>query len=336
MDRLDAMRVFVRVVDSLSFTRAAESLNRGTGTVSRLVQCLEEQASVRLLNRTTRTVSPTDEGRAYYETCVRVLEEIDRLDRETASASDVPSGRVSVGLSAAIAKSVLIPALPALFECYPKLDVKLVVSDDSISLAQDAVDCAIRIGTVRENSVVAREVGRASRVICAAPAYLARFGEPATIAQLQHHIAVASACNDEARAGYCEIDMDAHLAPVAIRSRVIVDDADSLISCALTGLGIISGYRFMLSPYLGSGALREIVVDSSTKPASKPVSIVYFPSRHMPSRLRIFIAWLKTVLEGAVSESEACGDRVPAALEGASGADASLVQRAERDTADAS
>jgi LysR family transcriptional regulator, regulator for bpeEF and oprC len=302
MDRLVAMKVFVRVVDCLSFTRAADHMHLATGTVSRLVRSLEEQANVRLLNRSTRSVSPTEEGRAYYDACVRVLEQIDNMNAEAANAGRMPEGRIKVGLSSTIARSVLIPALPSLLEAFPKLDVEMAISDGPFDFAQEAVDCAIRIGTVRENSVVAKEVGRVTRVMCASPAYLARYGEPRTPAELKSHMTVAAVWDDGTGLKPWEVDVDGHAAPVAMKGRVRVNDADALISCALSGLGIISGYRFALRPYLDDGTLTEIMRGRSSP--AKPVSILYYPSRHMPNKLRTFVEWFKAVLAQAIEASE--------------------------------
>ncbi|RQN33745.1 LysR substrate binding domain-containing protein [Paraburkholderia tropica] len=125
MDRFDAMRAFVRVVDTRGFTKAAEALNLNTGTVSRMVQILEEQTNVRLLNRTTRSVSPTPEGQTYYEACVRVLEQVDSMNEEAMSAAQSPEGRIKVGMPAIFARGLVIPALPSLLDAYPGLDIEL-------------------------------------------------------------------------------------------------------------------------------------------------------------------------------------------------------------------
>lgn len=278
MDQIDAMRVFVRVVDVLSFTRAADSLNMAPPTVSRLVRDLEAQTRVRLLNRTTRNVSPTDEGRAYYDACVRVLEQVDKMNQEAATAGRAPEGRVKVGLSAGLAKHVLIPALPSLLEKYPKLDVEMVVSDDPTLLAQNIVDCAVRIGEIAQTCVVARDVGRVTRITCASPKYLQRMklqAASATEQATQHTVIV---------------------------NRVQANDDDTVLLCALSGLGVASGFRFMLRPYLDSGALQEIT--SRHRESPKPVRVVYYPNRHMPGKLRIFVDWLRVVLEDAIRASE--------------------------------
>ncbi|MCA8217544.1 LysR family transcriptional regulator [Burkholderia cepacia] len=301
MDRLVAMKAFVRVVDCLSFTAAARHLHLAPATVSRLVQYLEKQANVRLLNRSTRTVSPTEEGRAYYDACVRVLEQIENMNAEAASAGRAPEGRIKVGLSSAIARSVLIPALPSLLDAFPKLDVEMAISDNPFDFAKDAVDCTIHIGTVRENSVIAKGVGWIDRIMVASPAYLARYGEPHTLAELKGHVTVAAAWDDGTGLKPWEIHVGGKAAPVAMRSRVMANDADAVISCALAGLGIISGYRFALRSYLDDGSLTEIMRGSVAE--AKPVSIVYYPSRHMPNKLRTFIDWFKAVFEEAIEDS---------------------------------
>ncbi|WP_186310746.1 LysR family transcriptional regulator [Paraburkholderia sp. BCC1886] len=318
MDRVDAMRAFVQVVDCLSFTQAADHLHLATGTVSRFIHGLEKQTNVRLLNRTTRNVSPTEEGRAYYDACVRVLEQIDSMNEDAANAGRTPEGRIKVGLSAAIAKGVLIPALPELLEKFPKLNVEMTISDGQFNLAKEAVDCTLRIGEIRENSVIAREVGRTAPIMCASPSYLARYGEPRTLAELGRHVAVAGARNDGTGLKAWEVGIAGNVAPVTMQSRVMVNDTDSFISCALSGLGIISGYRFALQPYLEDGSLREIL--QSIPAATTPVSIVYYPNRYMPNKLRVFIDWFKDVFRRAIVDTEQSRFILPARREPASSA----------------
>lgn len=301
MDRLNAMRAFVRIVDTGGFTRAAETLNLNVGRVSRMVQILEEQTNVRLLNRTTRRVSLTSEGRTYYEACVRVLEQVDNMNKEAMSASENPEGRVKVGMPAILARGVVIPALPSFLAEYPELDIELAISDEEFSLVQEAMDCTIRIGPIRESRVVAKEVGRLSHVLCAAPSYLRRMGVPRTVGELDGHAAVA--LNHGDRSGQTPLEPASGIAAVSTRRQISVDDTEAMISCAVAGLGIVSAYRLALWPYIEKGLLAEIPIECGL--ADTPVSIVFYPSRHLPSKIRVFIDWLRDVLTEAVRVAEA-------------------------------
>jgi LysR family transcriptional regulator for bpeEF and oprC len=302
MDRVEAMRVFVKVVDFRSFTKAADSLHLAKGTVTRFVQVLEELANVRLLNRTTRNVSPTEEGFAYYDACVRVLEQIDSMDEEAANARRAPEGRIKVALSASLAKHILIPALPSFLAAYPKLDVELVVSDEDINLVQEAVDCTIRVGAIKETSVVAREVGKVTKIMCAAPSYLSQYGEPEGVADLRPHPILGVASNDASGIRTWSPSTVRDQAMMPVKNRVTVRDADSSVSCGILGLGIVSGYTFALRSYLECGTLREIM--SGNRPNPEPVSIVYYPSRQMPNKLRVFVDWSREVLSQALRDSD--------------------------------
>lgn len=304
MDRLDAMRAFVRVVDTRGFTRAAEALNLNTASVSRMVQVLEEQINVRLLNRTTRSVSPTPEGLTYYEACVRVLAQVDNMNEEAMSAGQSPEGRIKVGMPSILARGVVIPALPLLLDKYPGLDIELAISDEQFSLAQEAMDCTVRIGPIRESRVVAKEVGRLSHALCAAPSYLRRNGMPRTVGELEDHASVA--LNHGERGGQKPWETTGAIAAVSTRRQVTVNDAEAMISCAVSGLGIISAYRLALSPYIEKGLLAEIPIESGV--ADAPVSIVFYPSRHLPSKIRVFIDWLCEVLAEGVRIAEAGRD----------------------------
>lgn len=311
MDRFDAMRAFVRVVDTRGFTKAAEALNLNTGTVSRMVQILEEQTNVRLLNRTTRSVSPTPEGQTYYEACVRVLEQVDSMNEEAMSAAQSPEGRIKVGMPAIFARGLVIPALPSLLDAYPGLDIELAISDEQFSLAQEAMDCTVRIGPIRESRVVAKEVARMSHALCAAPSYLRRKGLPRTVAELDDHHAVA--LNHGDRNTQKPWEPAGVITAVSTKSRIIVDDAEAMISCAVSGLGIVSAYRLALWPYIEKGLLAEIPIDCGLVDA--PVSIVFYPSRHLPSKIRLFIDWLGEVLAEGVRIAEAgCDMAAPAVM----------------------
>lgn len=302
MDRLDSMKVFVRVVETSSFTKAAEALQRSAGTVTRMVQGLETHMNVRLLNRSTRKVTVTEEGRTYYENCVQVLSLIDEMETEAAGARIDPKGRIRVGLPASIAKNILIQALPDFFRSYPKMEVDLAISDRHIDLVEEGVDCAIRIGPLENEVLIAKQVAEVSRIICASPIYLERYGEPKTIEELEAHIAVNYVWSNGARMRPWEFAVDGLTRSVRMKSLVMVNDADSYFACGLAGLGIVAGYQFALGPFLQCGTLKEILKGHRLPP--RAVNILYQPNRHMPHKLRVFIDWARTVFQEAIHISE--------------------------------
>ena len=179
------MQVFARVVETGSFTRAAESLNLPKGSVTKLVQQLEERLKVRLLNRTTRQVTVTADGAAYYERTSRLLNDLDDIEASMSNAQANPSGRLRVDVGTSVARLILIPALPDFYRRYPDIQIDLGVTDRPVDLISDNVDCVIRGGELVEQSLVARRVGNMQLVTVATPAYLRERGMPRHPSELE-------------------------------------------------------------------------------------------------------------------------------------------------------
>jgi LysR family transcriptional regulator for bpeEF and oprC len=301
MDRLATMRVFVQVANATSFVRAAEALHLPAASVSRMVQALEAHLKVRLLNRNTRNVTLTDEGRVYYERCSKVLSEIDEMEAMATGTRQGPRGRIKVSISASMAKGVLIPALPDFLSRYPQIDFELAISDRRVNLIETGIDCAIRVGPTTDPSLVVKHIGHVKRITCASPAYLQRYGEPRTIADLAQHIGVGYVWDHGGRSRHWEFTIDEQLEPVLMAHTVFVDDADAYLACGLAGLGIVSASEYTLGPAVRSGLLRQILHDYATPP--RPVTIVFRPNRHMPQRLRNFIDWYAMQYEKAAAQA---------------------------------
>src|SRR5688500_2069007 len=184
MDRIDAMQAFVRVAETGSFTKAAETLQASKTRVTQLVQQLETHLRVKLLHRTTRKVSVTPDGAAYYERVVRLLADLDDAETSLSAASAAPRGRLRVDVPAPLAALVLVPALPDFHARYPDIQLDLGVSDRKVDLIDENVDCVLRGGELTEPSLRARHVADLLLGVYAAPAYLARAGTPATPQEL--------------------------------------------------------------------------------------------------------------------------------------------------------
>ncbi|HWJ93585.1 MAG TPA: LysR substrate-binding domain-containing protein, partial [Telluria sp.] len=186
MDQLVAIRAFARVVEAGSFSRAAETLDMPNATLSKLVQELEAHVGVKLLQRTTRRVTVTTEGREYYEKTARVLTDLEEIDSAFNDSRGKPRGRLRIDIGSSTASDVLVPALPDFMARYPDIRIELGVSDRSVDLIGDNVDCVIRGGALTDSSLVARSIGQARMVTCATPAYLKQFGVPADPDELKN------------------------------------------------------------------------------------------------------------------------------------------------------
>ncbi|MFZ6731635.1 LysR family transcriptional regulator [Undibacterium sp. Ji42W] len=290
MDRFQAMQVFTRVVDSNSFTRAADNLGLPRTTVTTIIQNLESLLQVRLLNRTTRRLSLTPDGAAYYERCVRILADVDETESSFQNVARGPKGTLRIDVPTSIGRLILLPQVCEFYSRYPDIKLVMGMGDRMVDMVQEAVDCVIRVGELQDSSMVARRIGTFQSITCAAPDYLDTHGEPQTIEDLQHHQAVHYFSSRTGRNLDWDFVVDGKTVDVAVNGKISVNDSEAYIDCAVKGFGLIQAPRFMLMPHLQSGALREVLPQWT--PAPMPISVVYLANRHLSPKVRAFVDWV--------------------------------------------
>lgn len=291
MDQIAAMRAFARIVESGSFSRAAQALRTPKPTVTKLVQSLEAHLGTRLLNRTTRRITVTPDGAQYYERAARLLLELEELDGSMASSQSRPRGRLRVDVSSSLAHLVLIPALPDFFAQYPDIQVDLGVSDRLTDLVGENVDCVLRGGTLTDTALVARRIAEMRFITCAAPAYLARHGTPFHPAELAEGHRFIGYFKPGATRGHPFVfAREGETIEVAGQCQLAVNESVAYITACAAGLGIIQAPSFMARPQLASGAVVPVLPEWS-RPAV-PLYVVYAPNRHISNRLRVFVDWI--------------------------------------------
>jgi DNA-binding transcriptional LysR family regulator len=296
VDRIDAMEAFVRVVETGSFTRAAETLQASRTRVTQLVQSLEAHLRVKLLHRTTRKVNVTADGAAYYERVVRLLADLDDAETSLSAASDVPRGRLRVDVPAPLASLILMPALPDFHARYPDIQLDMGASDRKVDLIDENVDCVVRGGELTEPSLRARHVANLQLGVYAAPDYLARAGTPAHPQALEdsHHRFVGYRGS---RAGTPLTNMmrrgDEHL---RLHGRYVlsVDDGNAYLAAGLAGLGVLWLPHYMARAPLARGELVPLFKDWHLDPM--PLYVAFPPSRHVSRKLRVFIDWIVALM----------------------------------------
>jgi LysR family transcriptional regulator for bpeEF and oprC len=293
MDRIMTMRAFVRVVETGSFTKAATAMHMPIPSISRHIQALESHLGAKLFNRTTRLVRPTEDGFAYYERCVKLLIDLDDMEAAVGQAKRRPRGRLRVSVPATIANNILIPALDDFLEKQPEIKIDLVLSDKAIDMIENDIDCAIRVGDVVEADVVAKQIGVVPRIVCAAPSYLALYGEPVTLHDLGDHMSIAYFQDQKGRVRPWEFQVGGKLHPVHTKTVISVDNADCYVNCGLAGLGIIMASELSLRRYVATGELKRIMPRCQTVP--RPISIVFWRDRHMPRKIRVFTDWFEAL-----------------------------------------
>lgn len=296
MDKLDAMRVFVRVVETGSFTRAAQTLHMSRTSVTQLVQQLEARLRLKLLNRTTRKVNVTADGAAYYTRILPVLATLDEIETTLPGAAALPRGQLRIDVPSPLASMLLVPALPQFSARYPDIQLDMGASDRMVDVIGDNVDCVIRGGEIRDQSLVARKIGELQLAVYAAPDYLARAGTPSHPQQLrdaQHRIVHFRWGRD----GVFPAVMQQGGTRVALEGQHIlsIDDGNAYLAAGLAGLGVLWLPDYMARPHVASGALLPLF--PAWRMAPMPLYLAYPPSRHVSKKLRVFIDWAAALME---------------------------------------
>ena len=291
MDQLLAMRVFARVVEAGTFTKAADSLQMPNATVTKLIQSLEAHLGVKLLQRTTRRVSVTPDGAAYYEKTGRFLKELGDIDSSFGNAQATPRGHLRIDCGGSTATLLLIPALPEFLQRYPDIQIDLGVSDRHVDLIADNVDCVIRGGVLTDMSMIGRQIGAASWVTCATPVYLEQHGVPTHPDQLSTgHRVVSYLSARTGRVTPLRFSKGAEKLDLTLPHAVGVNDSNAHFAAGLAGLGIIQTFAYTAHAQIASGTLVPVLAD--WQPPPYPFYVVYPPNRHVSNRLRVFIDWI--------------------------------------------
>ena len=294
MNKLQAMEVFVQVVDAGGFTRASESLQLPKATVSTLVASLEAALSVKLLHRTTRQVSVTADGAAYYERCLRILADVKDAEESLSRTRLSPSGRLRVDAPTGLANEILVPALPSFFELYPDIQLELGCSDRPVDLIEEGVDCAVRGGQLADSTLIARRVGMLNFVTCAAPAYLERFGTPSHPRDLERHRCINYFSSKTGKIYSWDYSRDGERIEMTLPGVVALNDSNAYLTAGLAGLGIIMMTDVQLGNHGADGRLVRVLEDWVTDPL--PIHVVYPQNRHLSAKVRVFVEWVADLM----------------------------------------
>lgn len=292
MDRFDAMQAFARVVETGSFTRAADTLHMSRTSVTQLIQQLEARLRVRLLNRTTRKLNLTADGTAYYERVVRLLADMDDAETSLSSAAAAPRGRLRVDVPSPLARLLLIPALPDFHARYPDIQIDMGVSDRMVDLIDENVDCVVRGGELTDQSLMARRVADLPLGVFAAPAYLQHAGVPQHPRDLEN--------GRQRIVGYLwartgkplsyALHKDGETVQVHGRPVLTVDDGNAYLAAGIAGMGVLWLPRYMADEAVARGELVELFAGWTME--TMPLFVAFPPNRHVSAKLRVFIDWI--------------------------------------------
>jgi len=290
MDRFDAMRVFTRIVERRSFTHAAEDLGLPRSSVTDAVKALEAHLGVPLLQRTTRHVSPTLDGEAYYQRCLRLIADLEEAEGALTGAK--PQGLLHVNVHGTMASHFIVPHLPGFLAEYPGVELFISEGDRYVDLVREGVDCAIRVGRLPDSDLIARRLTALEEATCASPSYIARHSIPQDLDALDGHRMVGFHSSATGNVLPLEFTSNGVARTVILPTSVTVSGAETYAAAARMGLGLIQAPRYRLEEDFRRGAL--IPVLTNNPPSPSPVSVLYPRAKQLSPRLRAFLNWLFT------------------------------------------
>jgi len=289
---LELMKIFAQVVESGSFSKAADRLQMHRPAVSKAIQQLEDELGVKILHRTTRRLSVTEEGEEIYQRSKLVLADVSDM-MASFSPTQPPRGRLRVDAPLALTHAILVPALSEFQTLYPEIELVLTASDRITDFVSEGIDCVIRLGELEDSSFISRRVGNVSMATCASPSYLARQGVPLTPDDLVHHKAVNFFSEHSREVMDWNYAIDGEIISRRPGSNMLVNNSDVLISCGLAGLGMLHALRTALEPHIQSGKLIEVLAEYAT--VTKPVSVLYPDRRYLSPKVRVFTDWFSAL-----------------------------------------
>jgi len=292
MDRVRDMQIFVRVVETGSFSAAARDLDLGQPAVSKTIAALEERLGARLLVRSTRQLSATDAGMAFYERAARAIAEVNEAEAAAQGVGAGLEGRLRISLPVTFGRLHVVPQLGAFLDAHPKVRLELVMDDRMVDLVAENIDAALRLGTLTDSALQARKLAQADRVAVASPAYLARKGVPSTPADLLEHHGIIYGQNAGGqewvfRRGTSEISL-------RLQTRLTFSAAEGVREAVLAGQGFAIASRWLFAPELATGEVIPVLQDWGLPPME--LWVIYPSGRLTSSKARAFIEWFEGVI----------------------------------------
>ena len=292
MDKFHAMTTFVAIVRQGSLTAAAKTLDKSLPTVVRMLASLEAYLSVQLINRTTRRLALTEEGRHYYERCQRILADVEQAELELSDEHNEPSGSLRVSTSMAFGQMHVSPAVVKFLDRYREMQINLLMLDRIVNLVEEGVDVAVRIGHLPDSSLIAVPVGEIRRVVCASPDFLESSGTVSRPQDLIQHSCVRFTGITPTPTWQFQ-DKQKRLS-VQVESHYACNHAVPTIEACCAGLGYGMFLSYMIEPYLRSGALKLVLEDFEE--AAMPVHLVYQQTKYVSTSARVFVDWMRDAL----------------------------------------
>jgi DNA-binding transcriptional LysR family regulator len=286
------MRLLVRVVERQSFSAAASDLGVPRSSATTAIKQFEERLGVRLLQRTTRHVTPTLEGEIYYRRCKAILAEIE--DADAALTGNAVSGLLRIDVHGPMARTFILPELPAFLERHPALTLHIGEGDRFVDLVREGFDCVIRAGEIADSDMIVRRLSLAQEATFASPAYLERHGMPRSLDDLRGHQMIGFASSRTGQVLPLEFTVAGEIRTMALPCRITVTNSETYAALARLGFGLMQAPRHRYAEDILAGTLKEVLCEHPPSPL--PISVLYPKSRQLSPRVRVFIDWLVEVV----------------------------------------
>lgn len=299
MDLIELMKIFVRVYESGSFTAAAESLNMPKASVSLYIQRLEDHLDTRLFHRTTRKVTITQDGQTFYDRCKDLLADVDETESLFKKDDQNVSGRIRVDMPLSLARNIVMKKLPGFMEKYPKIEIELGSTDRKVDVIREGFDCVVRVGTLQDSGLIAKQIGKYTIINCVSPSYIKKHGHPKKLEDLSthlliHYVPILGSKPD----GFEYFDGEKYQS-LKMKGLITVNNSDAYQAACLAGMGIIQVPLAGVKDQLKTGTMIEVLPKFRAEPM--PVNIIYPHRRNQPRRVRLFMEWLEKILQDYVS-----------------------------------
>jgi len=294
MDKLKSLIIFVRAAQNRSFSVAARQLGMSPSTVSKAVLRLEEDLGIRLLNRTTRSVTLTDDGAAFYERCRQILSELEEAELELGKARSMPTGKLRLDLTIELGRLHIVPALPSFIAKYPELKLDVSLNNRMVDLIEEGIDAVVRIGTGPDSRLIMHRLATARFIVCAAPAYLARHTEPETPEDLRHHNCINFVSPQTGRVFEWLFQRDGQEFRLPVDGNFRLNHGEALLDAAIGGAGLVQVYNYIAGAALTRGELKP-VLEGYAAPGTA-IAVVYPQKRHLSAKIRAFFDFMSELM----------------------------------------
>lgn len=295
MDRLLRMQLFVRVVERGSFLAAAADMGLARSTATQAIKALEIDVGARLLERTTRHVAVTLDGRAFYQRCLTILADVDEAEAIFRDAK--PQGILRIDAHPVLTQTFLLPHLRSFLDRHPLLEIQFGQGDRFVDLVREGVDCVIRAGEATDSSLIMRRLGSIREMTCASPDYIRAYGMPQAPDDLEGHQAVGFISSRTGQIMPLEFMVGDDVRYVTLPARVTVNNSDTVMDLARRGFGLMQAPRYHLQRHVDDGTLVEVLQDFPPPPT--PLSALYPQNRQLSPRVRVFIDWVAKIFAEA-------------------------------------